>query len=538
MAHSPLFQQLLRTLQQARRANLAEAGEPAPVAREGFRLTRRGFLKLAGAGAAGLALHAGANPLVRAQTDDPAPRIAIVGGGMAGLNAAHQLQKLGYAATVYEASSRLGGRIWSLTGLVGDGLVNEMGGALINSDHEDMLALVEEFNLSLFNRREDAERLGLPAGGYLFDGQAHSEADIAEKLRPFAEQVAADSALLDEDFETHAPTFDAISVQAYLDQHSDKISDPLIRRLVEHAIRSEYGVEPEESSAIQLIWMLPTVDGESVEMLGASDEIFMVEGGNDQIIDGLAGALEGQIRRRMRLTRLEAQGDGYRLAFNGNGSGGEQVEADYVILAIPFTVLRTIDLAVELPETLRRFIDEVDLGRNGKLFAGMTQKAWRQPGGFAMEAWCDMGFSVCWDATQRQTDREDGALTIFLGGADLDAATQRGAREQGRAFLERLDAILPGMQQASNDRFLYTRWHWSQLTRGAYTSFKPGQYLTFADFLYIEAEDPEERQDVHVGNLVFAGEHLSDAYYGFMNGAAETGRLAAQVVARLATAEG
>jgi monoamine oxidase len=31
---------------------------------------------------------------------------------------------------------------------------------------------------------------------------------------------------------------------------------------------------------------------------------------------------------------------------------------------------------------------------------------------------------------------------------------------------------------------------------------------------------------------VFAGEHLSDAYYGYMNGGAETGRLAAQVVLR------
>jgi monoamine oxidase len=37
---------------------------------------------------------------------------------------------------------------------------------------------------------------------------------------------------------------------------------------------------------------------------------------------------------------------------------------------------------------------------------------------------------------------------------------------------------------------------------------------------------------VHVGNLVFAGEQLSDEYYGFMNGAAQTGRLAAQVILR------
>jgi monoamine oxidase len=49
--------------------------------------------------------------------------------------------------------------------------------------------------------------------------------------------------------------------------------------------------------------------------------------------------------------------------------------------------------------------------------------------------------------------------------------------------------------------------------------------------MWIESEEAEERQDVSVGNLLFAGEHLSDEFYGFMNGAAQTGRLAAEVVA-------
>ena len=39
-------------------------------------------------------------------------------------------------------------------------------------------------------------------------------------------------------------------------------------------------------------------------------------------------------------------------------------------------------------------------------------------------------------------------------------------------------------------------------------------------------------QTVQVNNLTFAGEHLSDEFYGFMNGAAQTGRLTAQAVVR------
>ena len=66
---------------------------------------------------------------------------------------------------------------------------------------------------------------------------------------------------------------------------------------------------------------------------------------------------------------------------------------------------------------------------------------------------------------------------------------------------------------------------------GAYSSYQPGQLTEFADFFYIESDDLQECQDVAVGNLIFAGEHLSDEFYGYMNGAAQTGRLAAEVVA-------
>ena len=38
------------------------------------------------------------------------PRIAVIGAGLAGLVCAHRLQQAGVAATLYEASNRVGGR--------------------------------------------------------------------------------------------------------------------------------------------------------------------------------------------------------------------------------------------------------------------------------------------------------------------------------------------------------------------------------------------------------------------------------------------
>jgi monoamine oxidase len=121
-------------------------------------------------------------------------------------------------------------------------------------------------------------------------------------------------------------------------------------------------------------------------------------------------------------------------------------------------------------------------------------------------------------------------LTFFFGGDEVEAIQPGTASAQGRRMVQRLEQVIPGAQDTANGRFLRTRWSQSRFTRGGYTNFKPGQLTTFGGFLYIESDDPDERQDVHVGNLVFAGEHLSDAYYGFMNGAAQTGRLAAEVV--------
>jgi monoamine oxidase len=213
-----------------------------------------------------------------------------------------------------------------------------------------------------------------------------------------------------------------------------------IRDLIENSIRTEYGVEADESSALQLLFNLPTVEGQDVEVLGTSDETFMVEGGSEQIIAALAQALSGQVRTGMVLRQITSQGSGFRLTF----VGGEVVEADYVILAIPFMVLRDVDLEVDLPEMLRRFIDEVDLGANEKSLAGFQERVWHQEDGFVKDVWTDLGFSVAWEDTQRQPNSEEAALTFFFGGDEVEAMQLGIAKSQGRCMVQQLEQVIPG----------------------------------------------------------------------------------------------
>jgi monoamine oxidase len=525
MARSPLFRILVNALQTARRENLKAQNFQSPLPYTANNWTRRKFIRAsAAAGVAGLAGGGLAFP-IDAETIPLTPNIAIIGAGISGLNAAYQLKKAGHNARVYEARPRIGGRILSAN--MGNDLIVDLGGELINTDHADMLDLVKEFQIELFNRTEDSLSAPYPKEAYYFNGVSHTEADLADDLRLMAEQISVDAMLLDQDWETYAPQFDNLSVADYLTLHADKIDKPYIFNLFRDVIRTEYGVESDESSALQLIFILPVVDGQAVELLSYSDEAYSVVGGSAQITNSLADELSGYIHLNMKLTEIKKINSKFRLTF----ANRESIDADIVIIAIPFPVLNNVLINVKLPSLLRLFIQETKLGANEKIIGSFTNRFWRKMSGFSSAAWSDLGFSEVWDATQRQPSRKYGALNFFLGGNQArNLANIKNVIHLGKRFTARLNRFIPGASDAATGIFIKTAWTKSPLTTGGYANYRPGQLTKFGRWFWIESDNPDECQQVHAGNLIFAGEHLSDSYYGFMNGAAQTGRLAANLV--------
>jgi monoamine oxidase len=370
---------------------------------------------------------------------------------------------------------------------------------------------------------------------WFVDGRPVDEAEIADGLRAIAHRIVADAERVDADFDRLAPRFDRLTAKAYLDQHAGLIHAPFARQLLENAIRTEYGAEPERSSALQLLFLLPTVRGKAVELLAYSDEAFVVREGSGRLPERMAARLGEQVRLNMPLIGLTEAGAGYELTFAGGADGAvKRAQADLVILALPFTTLRRVKLALRLPALLRRCIDEVDLGLNEKVFAGYRERVWHREDGFALELWADGGldFPLVWDDSQRQPDRRHGVLNFFVGGEQVAPALAGGTAAVGRGFVAQLDRALPGTAGFATGNYLRTRWTREPYTRGAYTNFAPGQYTRFAAYRWIEADDPDERVEVGFGHLLLVGEHTSDEYYGFMNGGVQTGRLAAEAVLR------
>jgi monoamine oxidase len=531
MAHSPLYSSFVRALQKARHLNFEAEGKPLPVPVSQLSRSRRRFLKNAILIGSTALLSQTLTPSVTwgQPKEDKKSRVVIVGGGLAGLNAAYQLKKAGITATLYEAASQVGGRVRSVKDAIGKGIVVDLGGSFINTNHEDMLTLARELGITLVNQNENAKKLNFPSVAYYFNQKNIPEAEIAEKLRPLAAQIGKDAELLDKDYDTYAPPIDRLSVTQYLDKYASLIPDPVIRRLIENAVRAEYGVEPDQSSAIQLTFILPAVEGQAVDLISGSDEAFVSVEGNGQFAEKLASALPGQINTGKELVGLKTQGESFQLQFKT----GESISADIVILAIPLMVMRRIKIEVELPEGLKRVIQELDLGLNEKIIAGFNQRVWQQSKGFSQQIWTDLGFCQAWDDSQRSPELKEGAFTYFFGGNEVKEALTGNPTSQGKSYNKKLNAMLPDLEAAANGNFLRTAWSRDPVIQGGYTNFKPGQYTEFAEFRYVESQKPDERQDVHVNNLIFSGEAFSDEYYGYMNGGAQTGRLAAAVAMKL-----
>lgn len=402
MFRTPAMQRLQRLLVQADRLNGGS---------EQSGLSRRRLLTGAGALAAGSAFPAAALAWRR-------PSVAIVGAGLAGLNAALTLQSRGLEAQVFEAAGRVGGRVSTLENAFGRGLTLELGGEFINTDHADMIGLARRFGLQLFSRQSDFRSAGAPETAYFVGGSLLPEQVLAELLRPIARQIRRDARLIEQNFDVNAPAIDALNVTQYLNafEQSNGKLDSRIRYLLEATCRTEYGVEPEQSSALQLLANLPSVDGQTATLLGNSDEALTVIGGNERIPQSMAAALKRPVSLGKKLTRLtELPTGGFRLSFQDGGV----CDADYVLIALPPPALRSVRLDVNLRPALRRFLAGVQIGRNEKLIAHFAGRPWRSQGLFAGEIWGDFGFSEAWDASQRQVSQgSDGALTFFLGGQE------------------------------------------------------------------------------------------------------------------------
>jgi monoamine oxidase len=527
VSRSPLLDSLRRAFRLAALSSRGLPGTPPIDELIQMAYSRRRFMRdSALAAAAGAATMAGCRS-ADAPPDESippaargaAPRIAIVGGGIAGLNTAYKLRKAGLPATIYEAADRTGGRMFTAHDLLGAGLTTELGGEFIDSTHEEMLALMSEFGLERLDTQSPAAA-SLKPETYFVNGRHYGHEDAAIAFVPLAKQILADYDELGDvvDYETEGggTAIDRMSIAEYFDKIG---ATGWMRELLDVAYVTEYGLESAEQSALNFVFLIGTgdlEDPEAMSLLGESDERYKVRGGNQQIVDELARRVESQIQRRHRLEAVRSRGSYYTLTFQTDG-GAVDVDADVVVLAIPFTLLRDVKIDVDLPAFKTRAIRELGYGMNAKVLVGFSSRVWEGQG-YSGATYSDESFQLAWANSFLQEGRE-GGLTLYSGGkAALDAGEGTAERAATR-LMAGIERAYPGATRARNGKVSRFHWPTHPWTRASYSCYRPGQWTTIAG-----------AEGVPVGNLFFAGEHCSYDFQGYMNGAAQSGADTARAV--------
>lgn len=489
-------------------------------------LSRRKFLLGAAAGAGALAIPAAsaraANPSAGGQ-----PSVTIVGGGIGGLSCALTLRDAGFASTVYEASNRIGGRMFSNRSNYFGGQVTEWGGELIDTGHTTVRKLAKRYGLKLDNllaAQPEGSNDTFKFGGQYYP-KAQADADFLDMADiVYADLEAADYPTAWDAYTPEGYELDHTSIHEWIETRVPGGHDAPLGKLLDIAYTIEFGADTRQQSSLNLLYLLGFQPTETqLDVFGESDEKFHIRGGNQQLPAAIAADLGSSVVRGHKLVEVRETANGrYKCTFE-RGHGCVEVVSDYLVLAIPFAVLRDVDTSrAGFNARKRRAIENLGRGHNGKLALQFSERTWLQPGPWPGPAngasYADTGYQASWDATRAQAGQA-GILVLYSGGRVTDAMRSdapfgtaqdaKVAQDAARGFAQ-IRPVFPGLQW--NGRATLSLPHQSPLFNASYSFYKPGQYTDFGGY-----------EATRQGNVYFCGEHTTQDFQGFMEGGASTG---------------
>ena len=476
------------------------------------RVSRRRLLQGSTALAGAIALTGTFPQAARAQTES---KVLIVGAGIAGLTAAYRLHQAGVPIDLIEASHRVGGRLRSLTHFPHAPGTVELGGEFIDTQHVYVRSLAAELGLETADLR--AADVGLVPEVFYFQGAHLNHDAIAEEFRPLASQILQDlKSLAGGKITYHNPSeaavrLDRISLADYLD--ATPLS-PILRELVRVAYVTEFGLDIEEQSCLNLLFLIGTEVG-GWSAYGVSDERYHIVGGNDRVPLALADRLKSCIQTGTILESIRADSNNrYRVSLR-QGSTSLDRTYDRILLTVPFSVLRQVELAVEMAPVKRQAIDQLGYGTSSKLVIPFQERLWRSRYGSTASIYTDLPFQNTWESARYGsgpsawlTDLRGGQAGIALGSGD--------PKQHAHLLTAQLAEIFPGLDRVQRGQPVRADWLGEPYQKGSYSAYQVGQWTAIGG---AEGE--------RIGNIWFAGEHCSYAAKGYMDGACETGEVAA-----------
>ena len=433
--------------------------------------------------------------------------VIVAGAGLAGLTAAYELSRRGAQVTVVEARDRVGGRVWTMRDGFCNGQHAEAGADLIDPDQEAIRRLAKDVGVTLvpilrggFAYVRRGTRAPVIESGSSGGGLWAALARVAE---PWVRAYRVSEKRWDGPI---ARQLADCSVEEWLAEiRADRRTRARLTGL-----RGFFLADPANLSLLALVDQLATESS-------AWDRFYRIRGGNDRLATALAARLSEPVLLQTRLLAVAQRRGKVRLTVCGQDGQGE-MSADALVMALPATMVRRIAFTPSLPVLQRHAFRDLRYGPATKTLLQFDRRFWRRPGR-TLAYGTELPIGAMWDGNEEQRGGA-GILTLLAGGSasrDTKQLISRGGAEAVAAQLKWLGSTKAVLRAAR-----HVSWEDDPFVRGGYAVFQPGY-------------DPEQRAWLarpH-GRMLFAGEHTSLHWQGYMNGAVESGLRAAEEVTAL-----
>jgi monoamine oxidase len=457
----------------------------------------------------------------RARRRGPRADVVVVGAGLSGLTAAHELVKQGRSVIVLEARNRVGGR--TLNHEVAPGRPVEQGGAfLFSAQREDhIVALAKQVGVEVFEPGYTGDNLYLRDGSLQRFDRHGPLGRIPPDTLAIPDLLVATTAL--DQLTTGVPpaapwtapdaaTLDGQTLDTWIRANT---TNDRSRFLLNSLIETLMAVEPRDFSLLHLAALVAGTGMTIREIVEAAGTGRFV-GGSHQVSVRVAAQLGRRVVLRAPVRRIVQDGSHVRVI-----SDRGTAVAKHVIVAMPPSLTAYIDYEPLLPPGRAALLQRFPQGCAIKCSAVYDKPFWRADG-LTGESLTDIEpLRITEDGSPK--DSSYGVMVGFITGSTARRWITRPAADRKAAVLAQLGRLF-GPQATKPAQYTEADWADDVWTRGCFYGVAPPGVLS--DF------GPALRAPV--GRISWAGTETATEWAASIEGAVRAGvRAATEVLAEL-----